>query len=91
MVRVVDNGSGIAIDELPLALAPHASSKIACADDLDAIATMGFRGEALASIASVSRISMQSRTAEQEHAGIIEGAPRQGRGRGHGVPDPRRR
>lgn len=64
LVRVVDNGSGIAADDLPLAVASHATSKIAEADDLFRVRTLGFRGEALASIAEVSRLALRSRTGE---------------------------
>ncbi|MCP3903807.1 MAG: DNA mismatch repair endonuclease MutL [Planctomycetes bacterium] len=72
LVRVTDDGGGIPADELELAVAPHATSKIDRAEDLDTIATMGFRGEALASIASVSRLALRSRQAETDRATIIE-------------------
>jgi DNA mismatch repair protein MutL len=72
LVRIVDNGCGIPTEELPLAVAPHATSKIATADDLFAIATLGFRGEALASIAEVSRLYLRSRTPDSQSGAELE-------------------
>jgi DNA mismatch repair protein MutL len=65
LVRVVDNGGGIHPDDLPLAFASHATSKLATSEDLFRIGTLGFRGEALASVGSIAQVTLQSRQAGQ--------------------------
>src|SRR5690606_16676236 len=72
LIRIADDGCGMAREDLPLALARHATSKIATLHDLERVASLGFRGEALASIAAVARVSLASRSAASPHGWRIE-------------------
>ncbi len=71
-MRVIDNGSGIAQEQLALALSPHATSKISSLEDLEGVSSLGFRGEALASIASVSRLRLASRVDDSDEGAELE-------------------
>jgi DNA mismatch repair protein MutL len=72
LIRVADNGCGMRADQLPLAVASHATSKINDADDLFRVGTLGFRGEALASIAEVSQLTIRSRTSDADGGAELE-------------------
>ncbi len=69
-IQVQDNGCGVPPDEIPLAFLRHATSKVETAQDLDAIHTLGFRGEALASVASVARVELLTKPVDEEHASL---------------------
>ena len=74
-IKVTDNGKGIAEDDMELAFERHATSKIRSADDLNTVMSMGFRGEALASITAIARVEMVSKTASQSNGYriVVEG------------------
>ena len=72
LIQVIDNGCGMVPDDAMLAFERHATSKLKNADDLLSISTLGFRGEALPSIASVSRLRLETRAADEPSGTIIE-------------------
>jgi DNA mismatch repair protein MutL len=79
MIRITDNGCGISPEQLELAVAPHATSKLESSDDLFDVRTLGFRGEALASIAEISHLTLRSRTAESDsgHELVVKGGEKE--------------
>ncbi len=83
LMEVADNGKGIAVEELPLSIARHATSKLSTAEDLFSISTLGFRGEALAAIGSVARMTITSRV-----SGVESGARMRVEGGKHHQPEP---
>jgi DNA mismatch repair protein MutL len=87
-IRVADNGCGIARDELALALTRHATSKIASLADLEQVASLGFRGEALASIAAIARVQLTSHSANANHTGAEHAWTVQAEGGHLAVPAP---